>query len=140
MRDSADLQRWDEAGMMTPAQLQILQHTLGADQYGRRKRYCDRNFFCAGPKDEPDCRALVEMGFMQYHKTTELFPYFNCSVTDAGWSAMMKASPAPPKLTRSQLRFAEYRQFADAFDCSFREFLRVSKTDWYRDLKEGRLA
>jgi hypothetical protein len=107
---------------MTPRQLEILQHTLGADRYGRRQRYSDRNYFCAGPADEPDCRELIALGFMKQHKTTEWLPYFNCSATDAGIKAMREGSPAPPKLTRGQQR---YRRFLDA-DCdrSFGEWLK----------------
>ena len=111
---------------MTPRQLEILQHSLGVDQYGRTpKGYTPftRNHFCAGPADELDCRALIEMGFMVQHQTTEVFPDFNCSVTYKGQGAMKKASPEPPKLTRSQLR---YRRFLEADGCcgeTFREFL-----------------
>ena len=136
---------------MTPRQLEILQHALGCDRHGQSSRRrgevfhpdydpYSRNHFCAGAGDEPDCRALVEMGFMQQHRTTETLPYFNCSVTKAGIKAMRDASPAPPKKTRSQLRMEEYRNFSDAFDCTFREFLRIIKTDWYKDMKAGRCA
>jgi hypothetical protein len=107
---------------MTPRQLEILQHTLGADKYGRRQRYGDRNYFCAGARDESDGRELVALGYMRQHKTTEWLPYFNCSATDAGIKAMREGSPNPPKLTRSQLC---YRRFCDAdVGCSFREWLK----------------
>jgi hypothetical protein len=134
---------------MTRRQLEILQHALGCDQHGKTDYHTPtdreyfpyhRNHFCAGTSDEVDCRALIEIGFMQQHATTEWLPYFNCSVTPAGIKSMREASPAPPKKTRSQLRMEEYRNFADAFDCSFREFLRISKTDWYKDLKAGKCA
>ncbi len=135
---------------LTKRQLEILQHALGCDEYGRtsfREVYphpdhfpYHRNHFCAGASDEPDCRALVEMGVMKQHATTQLLPYFNCSVTPEGIEAMRRESPAPPKKTRSQLRFEEYRQFSDVYDCSFREFLRIMKTEWYQDLKAGKCA
>ncbi len=104
---------------MTPEQLQILQHSLGVDKHGQGDLY--RNHFCAGGSDETICRELVEMGFMQQHLTTEMYPYFNCSVTDAGKEAVRRESPKPPKFTRSQKR---YRAFLNA-DCglSFREWL-----------------
>ena len=135
---------------MTPRQLEIIQHALGCDKYGKTQ-YRDvpahpdyfpyhRNHFCAGGGDESDCRALVELGFMQKHKRTEWLPYFNCSVTPAGIKAMRDESPAPPKKTRSQLQFEEYRNCEDAFGWTFREFLRISKTDWYKDMKAGRCA
>lgn len=110
---------------MTDKQLGILQHAVGADEYGRISMN-SRNFYCAGEDDKSDCQALIDMGFMKRHKTTELFPYFNCSVTDAGKAAMKDASPIPPKLTRSQQR---YRRFLDAdLGCTFREFLAMEET------------
>ena len=131
---------------MTPRQLEILQHALGCDQYGQsahrrgvaaHRDYFpyNRNHFCAGAADEPDCRALVESGFMQQHKTTEWLPYFNCSVTENGIKAMRKESPAPPKLTRSQLRYQEFLDVSDAWGYSFREFLRIQKEPWYQEMK-----
>ena len=108
---------------MTQQHLEILQHALGVDQYGRGQQY--RNRFCAGERDEPACRELIALGYMQQHRTTELFPYFNCSVTETGQLAMLAASPAPPKLTRSQQR---YRRFLAAdSDMSFKEWLVEAK-------------
>ena len=62
---------------------------------------------------------------MQQHKTTQWLPYFNCSVTEAGIKAMREESPAPPKLSRSQIR---YREFLDA-DCgmTFKEWMATEK-------------
>ena len=109
-----------QAGALTAPQLQILQHSLGVDEHGQGRMY--RNHFCAGGNDETICRELVEMGYMRQHRTTEMLPYFNCSVTDAGKAAMLRESPAPPKLSRSQQR---YRKFLDQdSDLSFREWLR----------------
>ena len=106
--------------MLTPNQLHILQHALGVDQYGRGPRY--RNQFCAGDDDEQACRDLVAKGYMRQHRTTELLPYFNCSVTDAGIAAMIAESPKPPKLTRSQHR---YRRFLNEDSgVSFSEWLK----------------
>jgi hypothetical protein len=115
---------------MTPRQLEILQHAVGADQYGKRKQFDGRNFFCAGAADVPDCRSLVELGYMQQHKRTELYPYFNCSVTGDGINAMLRESPAPPKLTRSQQR---YRRFLDADSgMSFRDWMRYEQDSRFR--------
>jgi hypothetical protein len=91
---------------LTPDQLQILQHSLGVDEHGQGPMY--RNHFCAGVADEPTCRSLVEMGYMQRHQTTEAFPYYNCSVTRAGKEAVRQQSPPPPKLTRSQRRYRNF--------------------------------
>ena len=118
---------------LNPRQLEILQHALGLDEYGRVKYYRDdvkyygfaptRNHFCAGGSDETICRELVAMGYM-WNWVREYLPYYNCSVTDEGKEAVRRESPAPPpepKLTRSQKR---YRDFLDADSgLSFREWL-----------------
>src|SRR5688572_4631974 len=83
---------------LTEKQLHILQHALGVDEYGRGQQY--RNHFCADGDDEAICRELVGLGYMQQHATTEVYPYFNCSVTPDGKRAMAEHSPKPPKLTR----------------------------------------
>ena len=85
---------------MTPPQLQILQHSLGLDRYGRGAFY--RNHFCAGGEDEAICRELVALGYMVQHPTTDAFNYFNCSVTEAGREAVRRESPKPPKAQRSR--------------------------------------
>lgn len=90
---------------MTADQLQILQHSLGLDQYGQGP--VTRNHFCAGGDDEPACRALVEMGYMATFSRSYL-PYYNCSVTASGVAAVQRESPPPPKLTRSQRRYLEF--------------------------------
>jgi hypothetical protein len=109
-----------EGDRMTSAQLHVLQHSLGVDQFGQGKM-C-RNHFCAGGADETACRELVAMGYMKNHPTTKMYPYYNCSVTDEGKAAMLRESPAPPKLSRSQQR---YRAFLHAdTGCSFIEWLK----------------
>lgn len=110
---------------MTTLQLEILQHSLGVDRYGQGEMY--RNCFCAGSGDEPVCRELIALGYMQQHRTTEVFPYFNCSVTEAGKRAVREQSPKPPKLTRSQKRYREYLDWTDAWGGTFREFLEDRK-------------
>ena len=105
---------------MNPRLLEILQHALGLDQYGRGAAY--RNHFCAGGGDEVLCEELVAMGYMRRHRTTEVFPDANFSVTDEGRRAVREQSPAPPKLTRSQQR---YRRYLDADSgLSFIEWLK----------------
>lgn len=92
---------------MTSRQLEILQHSLGVDQYGQGNQY--RNHFCAGASDEPTCRELVDLGYMYvFRPNASPYPYYNCSVTDAGKAAMLAESPKPPKLTRSQKRYREF--------------------------------
>jgi hypothetical protein len=123
---------------MTPRQLEILQHSLGTDKYGLTpKGYhpYTRNHFCAGGDDEVTCRELVAMGYMVQHERRADLPYFNCSVTKDGMKAMHAASEKPPKISRSAKRFEEYRSYADAFDCTFRQWLDIRKTDWYKEMK-----
>ena len=118
--------------------LGILQHSLGADQYGRIERYSDRNHYVAGPDAVAYCRELVALGYMVERRASELTggdPLFH--VTDAGKRAMREESPIPPKLTPGQKRYLEFLDAADAFNCSFKEWLKMRKTDWYKALREG---
>jgi hypothetical protein len=71
---------------------------------------------------------------MKQHVTTEVYPYFNCSVTDEGRRAMFDASPCPPKLSPEKKRYQEYCNFSDAFDCTFRAWLQIRKTEWYKEM------
>lgn len=104
---------------MNRRQLEILQHSLGVDQYGQGRMY--RNHFCAGGDDEVVCRELVALGYMETF-TREFLPYYNCIVTKAGKAAMLAESPKPPVLTRGQQR---YRAFLKADSgLSFREWLK----------------
>lgn len=95
--------------------LEILQHSLGLDKYGKAPRGFQgstRNHFCAGGPDVELCRENVAMGYMQEHGSGEITghdPLF--TVTDAGRKAVREYSEVPPNLTRSQKR---YRQFLDA--------------------------
>ena len=118
---------------MTPKQLHILQHALGVNEYGLGEQY--RNNYVGGAEE---CRPLVAMGYMTEHKASEITggdPLF--TVTDAGKKAVKNESPKPPKITRSQQRMMDYRDFADAYECTFKEFLQVQKTDWYKHMKAG---
>jgi hypothetical protein len=118
---------------MTPEQLHILQHTLGCDKYGLGEQY--RNHYVGGVEV---CRPIVALGYMKECKPRSISggdPWF--IVTDKGKKAVKDESPKPPKITRSQQRMIDYRQFADAFDCTFKDFLRISKTQWYLNMKDG---
>ena len=108
---------------MTPRQLEILQHSIGADQYGKRKQDDTRNHFCAGPCDAVICRELVVLGYMFERQASELTggdPLFH--VTGSGINAVLRESPAPPKLTRGQKRYAKF--LAADCDMSFGEWLK----------------
>lgn len=108
-----------EGAKLTLRQLEILQHSLGVDQYGQGRMY--RNHFCAGGSDETTCQELVQMGYMRTF-TRSYLPYYNCTVTDEGKAAMLDQSPKAPKLTRSQERYRRYLR-ADTGE-SFREWLK----------------
>jgi hypothetical protein len=115
---------------MTPQQLEILQHALGVDEYGRSPRgFSDftRNYICADGEDEQTCRELVAIGLMAQRRTTESFPYFNCVVTDEGIAAMRKESPQAPKISRARQRYLDFLDWADAYGGTFRDYLRWRK-------------
>lgn len=126
---------------MTPEQLHILQHSLGADKYGcnqdgiRGGKFY-RDYYCAGLDNDDvigDILYLVSQGWMRAgHKLNEgRDQYF--FVTQLGITAMLNASPTGPKLTRDQKR---YRDFLNA-DCdySFGEYLKYL----HRCKREGRI-
>jgi hypothetical protein len=120
---------------MTPEQLHILQHALGLDRYGFGESY--RNHYVGGEKN---CRPLVAMGYMIEMKPLSISGgdvWF--MVTKEGKEAVKKESPKPKKMNRSQQRFSDYRDFDDAYPCTFKEFLQVQRTDWYQRLKAGTL-
>lgn len=113
---------------LTPQQLHVLQHALGADQYGRPRGSAEyyRNHFCG---ESPECEALCAAGLMvRYSGHPELTagdPIYR--VTDDGKRAMIEASPKPPKLTRSQERYRRYLA-ADGCGLTFREWLAAERT------------
>jgi hypothetical protein len=100
--------------------LEIMQHALGLDQYGRGASY--RNYFSAGADDEPACRELVAMGYAVEHKRNTIYHGYNISITDAGKSAVREFSPNPPKLTRGQQRWRQFLQLDSGL--SFKEWLK----------------
>ena len=113
------------ADTLNPRHLEILQHALGLDQYGRGTFY--RNHYVAGPGHHSfdECRALTDAGLMEDHGTSSLYGGDHCfTVTDAGRRYIREHSPQPPKLTRNQRR---YQRFLDAdTGMSFREWLGTS--------------
>lgn len=94
---------------LTTAQLHILQHTLGLDEYGRGNSR--RNHFVAD--DDNHCQDLVELGLMALAPMPrELTGGCLCySVTPLGVQTVQDQSPEPPKLSRSKQR---YQEFLDA--------------------------
>ena len=113
--------------------LHILQHSLGADEFGRGGGYRDHFVTGEGSMDHADCMELVEAGFMTCRANIEMYggdDFFR--VTEAVKLAMIQHSPQPPKLTKGQQRYQDY---LDA-DCSmtFIEYLK------YRDARDRRAA
>ena len=104
--------------------LHILQHSLGVDQFGQGKQY--RNHFVTGEgsTDYPHCMSAVDAGLMYRRDGSDITGGMDLfHVTDAGRRYVAAASPAPPKLTRSQQR---YRCYLDAeSSLSFIEWLRA---------------
>lgn len=49
------------------------------------------------------------------------------------------AKPMTKRRMRAISTFDEYRRFSDAFSCTFKEWLKIRKTQWYDDLKNDRL-
>ena len=121
----ANLERWvmpkntKDRYMEIPL-LQILQHSLGLDEYGKGEQY--RNHFVAGGDDVRKCLELVELGYMIKRNDNGLTggePWF--SVTPKGIDAVALESPKPPKVSKSKQRYARYREYSDCFD-SFLSF------------------
>lgn len=105
---------------MNPEHLEILQHSLGVNEFGLGEQF--RNHYCAGGDDVAVCRELVALGFMVEREAMSWVPYPTFSVTGKGKSAMVDASPKPPVSTRAQRR---YRAFLNCgFGLSFGEWLK----------------
>lgn len=111
---------------LSSAQLHVLQHSLGVDQYGGGNQY--RNRFVTDP-DCPDgalCRALVEMGLMKDHGTQSIAGGMHCyTVTPLGVDAVAFHSPVRPKLTRSKQRYRDYLH--EESSLTFAEWIGVKK-------------
>lgn len=113
--------------MITEAELDILQHSIGADKYGRGR--VDRNHFCtgAGGTDHPVCMSLVAKGFMWRQADVKMYGGADLfRVTLEGIAAVIKHSPTPPpepKLTRSQKRYRDFLNYDSGL--TFWEYLQA---------------
>jgi hypothetical protein len=95
--------------MATKNQINILQHSLGVDQYGQGEQY--RNYFATGPdsSDFNDCTQLVALGLMKTQGPMKINNELHCfCVTPAGIDYVAFNSDKPPKLTKSQQRYKAY--------------------------------
>jgi hypothetical protein len=114
--------------------LDILQHSLGVDAFGRGEQY--RNHFVTGEgsSDHATCLLAVALDLMTMRSGNSLTGGDDLFiVTAAGKQCMADNSPAPPKLTRSQRR---YKAYLDA-DCTmtFRQWM-----SYWRDQPRERAA
>lgn len=93
---------------MNPNNLQILQHSLGVDQFGQGPQF--RNHFITD--NDAEMAELVALGYVHNCGSNTATGGMNCyRVTPEGKTAMREHSPKPPKLSRSQKR---YRAFLNA--------------------------
>lgn len=88
---------------ITPAQLHILQHSLGLDQYGRGT-FC-RNYFATGSDcdDYPECLALCGQGLLRdsgQHRDSTMHTFY---VTEQGLEYVVAHSPAKPKRRKAKV-------------------------------------
>lgn len=114
--------------------LHVLQHALGRDEFGQRKKYLTedyRNHYVTGEGGRSIliCRQAAANGLMIEHKATDISggdPWFH--VTDLGVKYVDEHSPRPPKKTRGQLRYERYLEVSDYYqDLTFGEFLKREK-------------
>jgi hypothetical protein len=123
--------------MAEPTQaLQVLQHSLGLDQYGKGKQ--TRNHFVTSPGDSDwdECTAHVAAGRMTRHGPGELYGGDDCycfTVTPAGVSYVREHSPQPPKVSKGKALYQQWLDISDMCpDLSFGE--------WIKKGPEGRAA
>ncbi|MET3652510.1 hypothetical protein [Dyella japonica] len=108
--------------------LQILQHSLGVDQFGRGSQY--RNHFVTGEgsQDHRACMELVAKGLMTRRLGNALSggdDVFFVTATGIDYVAVNSPAPPPtPKLTRSQKRYQAFLR-ADT-GLSFAEWIGVA--------------
>lgn len=108
---------------MNSEQLQILQHSLGLDEYGQGESY--RNYFVAseGHHDWENLLWLVAAAMMTRRAGNDLSGGGDVfHVTDAGKRAVIEHSPSRPKRTVAQERYDAWLET----DCGipFGEWLR----------------
>ncbi|NCX56407.1 MAG: hypothetical protein EBW87_04320 [Burkholderiaceae bacterium] len=113
--------------ILTRQQLEILRHTIGADEYGRR--VVDRNHFVTDPDSHDGlvCESLVVLALMnnlcpQGEMTGGMALY---RATDAGFRAVYEFSPKPPKMTSSQRRYQRF--LAADSGLTFLEWLKTGR-------------
>lgn len=105
--------------------LEILKHTIG--DHGFRR--VTRNHFVAGSsgRDLEKCLEAVALGYMKESTNQISSGLIGCGrlfhATKEGIEFVEANRAKPVKTTRSQRRFARYREYGDCFS-NFREFLK----------------
>jgi hypothetical protein len=113
--------------------LRILQHALGRDEFGQRKKHLTedyRNHYVAGGDAVALCRHAVADGLMIEHSSTVISggdPWFH--VTEKGQAHIAEHSKRPPMLTRGQKRYRRFLDVSDMSGMTFRDFLTWERTN-----------
>lgn len=105
--------------------LDILQHALGTDKFGRGTMY--RDYFVAGPghSDFDTCCDAVASGLMNRHANSHVIGGNVFIVTAAGRTYVKDHSPKVDARQRRKDRYSRYLDISDVMpDLTFREFLR----------------
>lgn len=108
---------------MNEKHLAILQHTIGADEFGKRR--WDRNYFVTGEgtTDYPFCMELVGADLMVRCAGNAItcgdYVFYAKRI---GMAYVAEHSKKPPKLTRAQIRYREW--LADDGHWTFGEWLK----------------
>lgn len=115
---------------MTDRQLEVLQHALGADEYGRWPKGHDwyyRDYYIG---EDQTCEELVALGLMKKFPGNAATGGDVCyRVTGNGIVAMRESSRKITKTTKSQERYQRFLDWSDATGGSFRDFLRYIKME-----------
>ena len=115
--------------------LHILQHALGRDEFGRRSNGATedyRNHFVTGEggADWVLCQEAVRAGFMTKHPPRAISGGdWIFVVTPNGKAHIDRASPKPPRMSRSKARYREYlcSAAADLGGVSFGDWLKGTR-------------
>lgn len=114
--------------------LQILQHSLGYDKFGRGTGYRNRFVTGEGSIDHPICMQAVDRGLMQRFAGNPLTGDMDLFVvTDAGREYIRQHSPKVDRTQRNRDRYSRFLALSDCWpDYTFRQFLA--------DLKSGAVS
>ena len=120
------VERASNRGLATEEELEVMQHSLGCDEFGQGQQY--RNHFVYDPERSYGliCESLVAKGLMTRGRKDELTGGSQCyHVTDAGKAVMASESKLPPAQTASQRRYAAFLD--EDSGLTFREWLSYQK-------------